>query len=179
MLIKETPTRKGFCRIRSWGLLLGKDFETKEKMLTLYYYKSPKIFTNQGTHNLPQLWHSRVVKSSNLTFEKYLAGTTPMLSVRSSLSVVQVLFWAHEDRVTYCWFFGIISRPRLWETTTCEPNKLFPNKKLHDIYSLDGDRQQRSGRQTTRDYPRETSLDSRPYVERLTKQNHDLEEQLR
>ena len=45
-----------------------------------------------GTHNSSQLWHSRVVKSSNLTFGGYLAGTTLVLSVRSSLFIVHVLF---------------------------------------------------------------------------------------
>ena len=34
------------------------------------------------------LWHSRVVRNSNLTFEGYLAGTTPVLSVMSSLFVL-------------------------------------------------------------------------------------------
>ena len=48
------------------------------------------------------LWHSRVVRNSNLTFGGYLAGTTPMLFAWSSLFVVQVLFKAREDRVTYC-----------------------------------------------------------------------------
>ena len=59
-------------------------------MSTLQYYKNLKTLTNQVTHNLPQVWHSRVVKSSNLTFRGYLAGTIPILSVRSSLFVVQV-----------------------------------------------------------------------------------------
>ena len=45
-------------------------------MSTLYYYKNPKTLTNQGKHNLPQLWHSRIVKSSNLTFGEYVASTT-------------------------------------------------------------------------------------------------------
>ena len=53
---------------------------------------------DQDTHNFPQLWHSRVVKSSNLTFGGYLACITPVLSTRSSLFVVQVLFRACEDR---------------------------------------------------------------------------------
>ena len=57
-------------------------------MLAQYYYKSPETLTNQGTHNLPQLWPSRVVKSSNLTVEGYLAGTTQMLSIGSSLFVL-------------------------------------------------------------------------------------------
>ena len=51
-------------------------------MSTLYYYKSPNTLTNQRTHNLPQFWHSRMVKSSNLTFGGYLADTTPVLFVR-------------------------------------------------------------------------------------------------
>ena len=57
-------------------------------MSTIYYYKSPNTLTNQGTHNFPKFWHSRIVKSSNLTFGGYLAGTIPMLSVRFSLFVL-------------------------------------------------------------------------------------------
>ena len=57
-------------------------------MSTLYYYKIPNTLINQGTHNSPQLWHSRVVRSSNLNFGGYLAGTTPVLSARSSLFVL-------------------------------------------------------------------------------------------
>ena len=71
-------------------------------MSTLYYYKSPKTLTNHGTHNSTQFWHSRVVRSSNLTFEGYLAGITPVLSIRSFLFVVQVLFQERESYVTYC-----------------------------------------------------------------------------
>ena len=33
----------------------GKDFYSKEKGSTPYYYKNPSILTNQGTHNLPAL----------------------------------------------------------------------------------------------------------------------------
>ena len=57
-------------------------------MSTLYYYKSPNILINQGTHNSHQLWHSRVMRSSNLTFEGYLTGTTSVLFARSSLFVL-------------------------------------------------------------------------------------------
>jgi len=44
-----------------------------------------------------------------MTFGGYLAGTILVLSARSSLFVVQVLSRAREDRVTFCWFFSIIS----------------------------------------------------------------------
>ena len=64
-------------------------------MSTLYYYINPKTLTNQSTHNLPQFWHPRVVKSSNLTFGGYLAGTTPVLSVRSSLFVLCMYCFGH------------------------------------------------------------------------------------
>ena len=47
-------------------------------------------------HNFPQLWHSRVMRSSNLTFRGYLADTTPVLSVGSSLFV---LCWCHFEHV--------------------------------------------------------------------------------
>ena len=42
--------------------LQGNSLYAKEQMSTLYYYKNPKILTNQGTHNFPQLWHSKIVK---------------------------------------------------------------------------------------------------------------------
>ena len=44
----------------------------------------------------------RVVKSSNLTTERYLVGTTSMLSVGSSIFVLCRYCFEHEDRVTYC-----------------------------------------------------------------------------
>ena len=43
--------------------------------------------------------------NSDLTFRGYLAGTTPVISARSFLFVVQVLFVAREDRVAYWWDF--------------------------------------------------------------------------
>ena len=42
--------------------LQGKTLYAQEQMSTLYYSKNPKILTNQGTHNFPQLWHFRIVK---------------------------------------------------------------------------------------------------------------------
>ena len=51
----------------------------------------PKDLQEQGTHNSPQLWHSRVVRNSNFTFGEYLVSTILMLFVRSSLFIVQVL----------------------------------------------------------------------------------------
>ena len=64
-LIKRIPTRKGSLKIH----VLMRIFPTKKKTLsakkwmsTLRYYKNPKALINQGTHNLPKLWHSRVVK---------------------------------------------------------------------------------------------------------------------
>ena len=39
-----------------------KTFSAKKWMLALRHYKNSKVLTNRGTHNLPKLWHSRVVK---------------------------------------------------------------------------------------------------------------------
>ena len=80
--------------------------------------KTPKTPIDQGTHNLPQLWHSRVVRSFNLIFRGYLAGTTPVLSVRSSLFVLCRYYF---ENVRIVWligdsFFSIISLHHLWET---------------------------------------------------------------
>ena len=72
-------------------------------------YKEKTNPQKTGTHNSLQLWHSKVVRSFNLTFGGYLAGTTPMLSIRSSLFIVQVLFRACKDYVAHWWFFGIIT----------------------------------------------------------------------
>ena len=75
---QNTQIKKG--SLPQWNIFLA-----KERVSTLYYYKNPKTLTNQGTHNFSQLWHSRVVEFSNLTFEGYLAGTTSVFSIRSSL----------------------------------------------------------------------------------------------
>ena len=65
--------------------LLYKETSSYARNEVLHYYKNPKTLRKQGMHNSAQLWHSRVVRSSNLTFGGFLAGTTPVLSVRSSL----------------------------------------------------------------------------------------------
>ena len=64
-LIKRILTRKGSRKICVlWESSLQRNaLSAKKRMLTLRYYKNPKALTNQGTHNLPQLWHSRVVKA--------------------------------------------------------------------------------------------------------------------
>ncbi|XP_050278247.1 probable O-methyltransferase 3 [Quercus robur] len=46
--------------------------------------------------------------------------------------------------------------PSVGKTATCKPYKRFPDKELHGTYSLDGSRQQRSGRRATTYYPGET-----------------------
>ena len=53
------------------------------------------------------------------------------------------------------------------------------DKELHGTYSINGDHQQCSGRRVATDCSRETSADSNPAMECLTKQNQILEEQLR
>ena len=61
----------------------------------------------------------------------------------------------------------------------CKPYKLFPDKELHGTYSLDGNHQQRSRRWATTHCPGEIGPTLTAAVERLTKQNEILEEQLR
>ena len=46
------------------------------------------------------------MRSSNLTFEGYLADTTSVPSVRSFLFIVQVLFRVREDCVAHCAFLA-------------------------------------------------------------------------
>ena len=62
---------------------------------------------------------------------------------------------------------------------TCKPYYRFPDKELHGTYSFDGNTNNIQG-----DEPRTTALERQVQtlataVEHLTKQNHDLEEQLR
>ena len=64
---------------------ITKCLPTQEMESVLHYYKNPETLRKQGMHNSAQLWHSRVVRSSNLTFGEFVAGTTSVLSVRSSL----------------------------------------------------------------------------------------------
>ena len=52
---------------------------------------------------------------SNLTIKGYLAGTTPILLLRSSaFALCRFLSGARKDHVAYWQFFGIISWRRLW-----------------------------------------------------------------
>jgi len=76
-------------------------------------------------------------------------------------------------------FFCIISCHRLWEIAICKPYYHFLDKELHGTYSLDGDHQQRSGRRIMHDRLERQVQTLVAVVERLTKQNNDLEEQLR
>ena len=73
----------------------------QEKRSALHYYKNPKTLINQGTRNFPQLWHSIVIEIlSNLIFGGYLAGTTPILSIRS---LVFLLRRFYQERVRTMW----------------------------------------------------------------------------
>ena len=65
------------------------------------------------------------------------------------------------------------------ETAICRPYKCYLDKRLHGTYTLDGDHQQRSGRQATTYTLERQVLTLTIAVERLTRQNQTLEEQLR
>ena len=107
---KERIPKNMFMRIPIWKKLLSQE-KRSQPLSTI----KTTIISLTKVRIIYLLWHSRVVRNSNLTFGGYLAGTTPVLSVRSSLFVfVQVLFRVREDRVTYWWFFGISWR-HLWE----------------------------------------------------------------
>ena len=107
------------------------------------------------------LWHSRIVRNSILTFGGYLAGTTPMLSARSSLfccagaiSSVQV---SCGSLVTFsASLVGAVCRKGF-----VIHSKRFLDKELHGTYSINGDHQQRSGRRAATICSRETSADSK------------------
>ena len=139
--------------------LIRKRLKTKEKRSTLYYYKSPNTLTNQGTYNWPQLWHFRVVKSSNLTFRGYLAGTTPVLSVRSSLFLLHrccLSMWGPCDLLLIFQHHQLAPAVGS-DLVTYKPNYRFQDKKLHGTYSLVGDHQQHLGRQVTTHCPGKAS----------------------
>ena len=94
-ILQNTPKETS---IRKRLLLQGKGVKP-------YYYKNQAPSRSKVRIIYPLL-HSRAVRiSSDLTFGGYLAGTTPVLSVRSFLFAVQVLFGTREDRVTYWWYF--------------------------------------------------------------------------
>ena len=134
----------------------------KQRSSVLRYYKNPKAFRKQVRIIDPSSDTLELRKDSNLTFGGYLAGTTPMFSIRFSLFVVQVLLQACKDCVAHWWFFGIINLRHLWErTATCKPYKRFSDKELHGTHSLNGKHQQRSGRQTMWNYTWQTCSDSR------------------
>ena len=88
--------------------------------------EKPQNPHNQGMHNLPQFWHSRVVKSSNLTYGGYLANITPVLSVRFSLFVLCKYCFKHVRTVWFTVNFLASSN-----TSYCSSKP--KNKKLHFI----------------------------------------------
>ena len=71
--------------------------------------------------------------------------------------IVQVLFQARKDHVTYWWFFDIISWCHLWESLICKPYYLIPDKKLHGTYLFDGNHYQQSEQWTVTHYLGEAS----------------------
>ena len=77
--------------------------------------------------------------------------------------------------------YGIISWHRLWGRLTVWFTLLLPgHKELHGTHTLDGHDQQRSRKRAAEIHRiRKTGPDPRGCDERLTTQNHDLEEQLR
>ena len=92
---------------RSWKIrtlvrifLYGKDLLRKHNNSNLCHYKNPKTLRKQ-VRIIYLLWHSRVVKNSNLTFRGYLASTTPVLSVRSSLFVLCRCCFEHVRTVLF------------------------------------------------------------------------------
>ena len=60
----------------------------------------------------------------------------------------------------------------------CKPYHRFPDKELHGTYSLDGNHQQHSRRSIVYHRPQEAGPNSCSGNRTLTKQNHDLKEQL-
>ena len=89
-----------------------------------------------------------------------------------------MLFQVRENRVAYWWFFGIISWRRLWERfSTLSP--IASRTKSCMVLTCSMATTNNIG-----DEPRPTALERQVQtlmaaVERLTKQNHDLKEQLR
>ena len=95
--MNEILTRGGFWNIRSLMKIfpIRKRLVMQAKKFGSMLLQKPKDSQKTDTHNLPQLWHSRVVKSSNMTFGGYLVCITPVLSVRSSLIVLCRYYFEH------------------------------------------------------------------------------------
>ena len=103
------------------------------------------------------------MRSSNLTFKWYLAGTTPVLSVRSSLfycaGVISSVQVSYGSLVTFsASSVGAVCGKRLCSRFVSH-SKRFLDKKLHGTYSINGDHQQRLGRRAVTDCSRKTSAD--------------------
>ena len=150
-------------------------------MSTPYYYKNPNTLTNQGTHNFTPLQHSRVVRSSNLTFGGYLAGTTPVLSVRFFLFVLCRCHCEHvlTMQLTVDFLASSVGPVCGNHEQCCKPQLTLPRQKSYMVLT----RSMATTNNVQEDEPRPTALEKQVQiltaaVERLTKQNQVLEEQL-
>ena len=87
---KERISKSMFMRIPIWKRLLSQE-KRDQPLFTI----KAQILSLIKVRIIYPLWHSRVVRNSNLTFGGYLAGTTPVLSVRSSLFVLRKCCFEH------------------------------------------------------------------------------------
>ena len=108
-----------------------------------------------------------------------MVGTTPVLSARSFLFVVQVLFVACEDRVAYWWYFRHHQLALSVGNKRVKSYYRFPEKSrmvLTRTMATTNDIQEEEPPTTALEKQVKTLAAA---VERLTRQNRDLEEQLR
>ena len=82
-----------------------------------HYYKNPNTLSHQSTHNWPLSNTLELWDISNLTFERYLAGTTPVPSARS-----------------FCFLF--FCRWFIWALGSCFSLVRFTASSNHNILDL-------------------------------------------
>ena len=115
----------------------------------------------------PSTYKVRIIHPSSGTLELWEVLTWPSEGIWPAphrCSLLGFIFFCASivsstwGRVTYCWFFGIISWRRLWEITAiCKPYYRLPDKKLYSTYLLDGNHHQQSRRRTATHCPGEAS----------------------
>ena len=179
-LIKGIPTRKGSRKMRA----LMKIFPTRKSPLCQWinvnptYYKNPKTLTNQGMHNFPssdtlELWR----KFSNLTFGGSLPNNDTSTLLRSSFSVLCKCYLEHVRTVWLIddfWHHQLV--PSMGNRWLVSHTIASQTKSCMVLTCLMATTNNVQG-----DEPRITTLKRQvqtlaAVVERLTNQNHDLEE---
>ena len=153
---------------------MEKTSKPRKERSTFLYYKSPNTLISQGTHNLPIL---ALQSCSNLTFGGYLAGATLVLFARSSLFML-------------CWCFEYVRTVQFTvDFSASSVGPVYGKCAFQPITSqtkscMELTRLMATTNNVQRDELRPSALERlvqtlTAIVERLTKLNQDLDEQLR